>query len=311
MRRVPAVSLETHPLLGEDWYYSIELAPGVWTRGRDPVNVPLIRNLLAGADLEGVGRAIDIGTQEALMPVLLKRRGVEAVVAYDRHLEQERLEFIQEALDVSFDLVGGLSMGALQPKLAKAGHSAFDVVVFSGVLYHMVDPLAGLCWARGLVRDGGLVLIETHVLFSDTAAVHLDMGRYYPWGLNAISVHALERMLGALGLQPLDALTTAEPPPPDPPPESGELGDANVPRGRLAVICRALPLEQRTFGIPPRDITEFVDLGYVASDAPPVVYEPLDGREPLTGAEGELHEIRGARTMDGQDGAKLALADLR
>ena len=37
----------------------------------------------------------------------------------------------------------------------------FDVVNFSGVMYHMVDPLAGLAIARSFVREGGLLMLES------------------------------------------------------------------------------------------------------------------------------------------------------
>lgn len=43
------------------------------------------------------------------------------------------------------------------------GQGPFDVVVFAGVLYHMIDPLAGMAIARSFLREGGIAVLETSV----------------------------------------------------------------------------------------------------------------------------------------------------
>jgi hypothetical protein len=56
-----------------DWYYSIALLPGRFTRGREFPNVALTRPLLRRCQVERQ-RCLDIGTMEGLIPVLLSRR---------------------------------------------------------------------------------------------------------------------------------------------------------------------------------------------------------------------------------------------
>jgi SAM-dependent methyltransferase len=41
------------------------------------------------------------------------------------------------------------------------GRYQFDLMVFSGVLYHLMSPLEYLLHCRRLVRPGGLILVET------------------------------------------------------------------------------------------------------------------------------------------------------
>ena len=114
----------------------------------------MVRRLLELTDLRDA-RCLDIGTQEALIPVSLLRLGAKSVVAYDRLDLSERIRLVQQAYGVEFEYIPGLQMDELQTALWKDRKSPLDVVVFSGVLYHMIDPLVGLCIARSLVREGG------------------------------------------------------------------------------------------------------------------------------------------------------------
>ena len=95
------------------------------------------------------------------MTLLLERRGAAEVLGYDMLLRSDRLDLVKEALGADFGLIGGIDLADLPPAMIAAGHDPFDVVVFSGVLYHMFDPLTGLAVVRGLVRDGGICLVET------------------------------------------------------------------------------------------------------------------------------------------------------
>jgi 2-polyprenyl-3-methyl-5-hydroxy-6-metoxy-1,4-benzoquinol methylase len=179
----------------------LELAPAVYTGGRERPNVALTRHLLANVDLKPPIRCLDVGAEEGLVSVLMERRGAE-VVAYDRIYSEERLALVREALGARFELVGepvrghverlwlgrggptagtGLPLARLPAALADRGHPPFDVVIFSGVLYHVYDPLAALAVVRGLARHGGIVLIETAATFDAASSLHLNVGgRFNP-----------------------------------------------------------------------------------------------------------------------------------
>ncbi len=42
----------------------------------------------------------------------------------------------------------------------------------SGMLYHLFSPLAGFAIARGLVRNGGLMIVETAAIIADEPAMY-------------------------------------------------------------------------------------------------------------------------------------------
>ena len=287
------------PLLEEGWYYSLELAPDLWTKGRDHFNVVLTRELLAGVELaEDSTALVDIGTQEAMIPVLLRRRGVGSVVASDRILRKRRIELVQRALEVDFELLGGGSINDLGRRLREAGHEPFDLVVFSGVLYHMLDPFGGIASVRGLVRDGGLVLVETTTAFTDDVAIHLSLGRFSDHSICAPSIGALDAMLRAVGLDPIDAVRLG----------IQDKGDG-LRLSRCAIACRARSDRQLPKGMGAPDLAEYIDWDRVRSDKPPLDYLPSAGREPLPDEAGAAIAVADSKAIRTDERSRLALGD--
>lgn len=151
------------------WYYSMEMEPGKLTPGQAFPNVGLTRTLLQRAELSGHD-CLDIGTMEGLVPILMRRRGARNVAAYDRPSAlASRIASVKERFDVDFDFVSGFALAELP---AKVNHRTFDVVVMSGVLYHLFSPLAGFAIARGLLRNGGLMIVETAATIADEPAMY-------------------------------------------------------------------------------------------------------------------------------------------
>jgi SAM-dependent methyltransferase len=151
------------------WYYSMEMEPGKLTSGQTFPNVGLTRTLLQRADLNGHD-CLDIGTMEGLIPILMQRRGARSVTAYDRPSAlTSRIASVKERFGVDFDFVSGFPLAELP---ANVDHRTFDVVVMSGVLYHLFSPPAGLAVARGLLRNGGLMIVETAAVIADEPAMY-------------------------------------------------------------------------------------------------------------------------------------------
>lgn len=194
-------------LMEKQWYYRIELAPNIFTKGFEFDNYEITRTVLRNTDIAG-RNCLDIGTVEGVTPVLLCRRGAKRVVAYDRWNNREKIDAVKSAYGVDYDYVAGNKMIDLKKILVGRGAYPFDVTVFSGVLYHMFDPLAGLALVRGLTRTGGIVVFETAAIIDDTMAVYLNSeGRFYA-GTNYFmpSLAALDYMLRFSYLRPLDCL---------------------------------------------------------------------------------------------------------
>lgn len=265
--------IQADPAFDGSWYYKIELAPRLTTPGRARRNVLLTRDLLSRVDIDGAleaggVRALDVGMMEGMFCVLLARRGITDVTGYDRFLRRENIDLVQRALDTSIRTVEG----ELRDLPHMLGHATFDVVLFSGVLYHMFDPMGGLATVRGLVRNGGIVLIETQSVLAGDMALHFNTRfRFDRHGLWMISVPCLEYLARFMRLEPLDVVYLES--------EQQEPKDPNEPRvGRVALACRAVsePLAEPddsfiTSGFP-HDFAEFLDWSNVASDAPVVGY---------------------------------------
>src|SRR6185503_11906309 len=84
-KTMPAELLSGHPAFGNPWYYEMELAPGVFSPGREQRSVAQTRELLRRTDVTGAS-CLDLGIQEGLVTTLLVRRGGAEVVGYDRIL---------------------------------------------------------------------------------------------------------------------------------------------------------------------------------------------------------------------------------
>lgn len=185
-----------------DWYHTIELTPGAFTPGCDFANIATTRAVLRRVDVTGQA-CLDIGTMDGLVAVLLARRGARRVVAVDRLDRQAQIDEVRARLGVSFDYRPGLPIRALPALVEAAG--PFDVVVLSGVLYHALDPLAVLAAARGVVRTGGILVVETAAVDDDAVAMHFNAwGRFYPGDNYWLPTTAgLDYVLRWLRLRPL------------------------------------------------------------------------------------------------------------
>jgi SAM-dependent methyltransferase len=253
-----AAAIRSHSAFGGRWYYKLELAPGLYTPGAYRGSIAAVRRLLRRVDVAGK-QCLDVGMQEGMVPVLLKRRGAEAV-GYDRILRNDRLELVQEALGLSFEVVGGMRLQELPAALGRT----FDVVVFAGVLHHMFDPLGGLASVRGMVRNGGICIVEAPVIFGGGDAMHFNRaGKLTPQGLWFITPELLDYLLRFLRLKPLDIVYSS----------------GKDRQGRVAIACRAVsePLsdagDEWMLNNPyRRDFAEYLDWAAIASDDPEVAY---------------------------------------
>lgn len=209
-----------------NWYYQVELRPGVYTGGRIRGTSSMTREVVRNIDVTD-RTCIDVGAQEALLAVLMARQGAKRVACYDRLDLTDRLALVQEAYGVELDYFHSLQLNELPARLAAENVAPYDVVIFAGVLYHMIDPLAGLATVRSLVREGGLVVVETSVMANNSFTAEINAkGRFYP-GSNyfQISLGSLDYFLRMMRLEPIDLLYTRP-------------SDAGV--CRATIVCRAV-----------------------------------------------------------------------
>jgi hypothetical protein len=258
-------------LLALQWYYSVELAPGVTTRGQDHPGAGLTREALRRTEFAG-RTCVDLGTQEGLFSVLLQRGGAATVEGQDRHPRKDQVAAIQKIYDAPFKFIAGGSIEEYGQSRIRRKCPPADLLLFSGILYHMFDPLVGLCRVRALAAHGGVVIVETAaVTRPDTQrpALYFNADNsLYPSSTYFLPTPAwLDAALRFAGLIPIDCHYF----------HHG--GGARV--GRICVPCRAgTPKElanperrgwEREYIA--RDFSEFVDLTRLETKTEPVTYK--------------------------------------
>jgi tRNA (mo5U34)-methyltransferase len=195
------------------WWHSIDLGHGIVTPGR--TNLPDKINYIG---LSGKS-VLDVGAWDGLLSFEAERRGARRVVAVDsfcwngpgwgtkagfdlaRRALNSRVEDREmEVVDLSPESVG-----------------VFDLVLFLGVLYHVVDPLRALQSIFSVTGDQ--LILETHTDLTDCAYPAM---RFYPsgqlsgdptsfWGPNPAAVDAMLKWVGFRRVEQV-ARRTVDPP---------------------------------------------------------------------------------------------------
>jgi SAM-dependent methyltransferase len=222
------------PHWSDGWYYKIELEKGQFTDGTRRKNLALTRKLLRNVDVKGKD-CLDIGTAEAIIPVLLKRGGADAVVAYDRIDSSEKISAIQEVYQADFEYIHSMLLPEFQSTLANGqGRKFFDLVVFSGVLYHLFNPLGLLALVRGFCKVGGLFLLETCVCHDSKEKLVFNAAGLHGPNYFYATTAWLDYCLRMTGLEPLHVVY------------NGPLAPEEV--CRMAILCRSraepIPLDE-------------------------------------------------------------------
>jgi 2-polyprenyl-3-methyl-5-hydroxy-6-metoxy-1,4-benzoquinol methylase len=101
---------------------------------------------------------LDIGCYLGGTSLLLAAMGAEVVAVEEVKKYVDCLSYLRDAFGVENLHPRNLSLYALTDDEFQ---DAFDIVLFSGVLYHLSDPVLGMRLTFNAVRPGGVVLLET------------------------------------------------------------------------------------------------------------------------------------------------------
>jgi tRNA (mo5U34)-methyltransferase len=186
------------------WFHSIDLGNGVVTPGNKSLKVLRAEAdaIFAPLDLRGKS-VLDIGAWNGYFSFEAKRRQAQRVLATDHHCWSPEIngratfELARTALKLD---VEGLDIDV--PDLNPDRVGQFDVVLFLGVFYHLVDPIRALQNLAAVTRD--VAVIETHL---DLSATDRPAMVFYPgtelnndptnwWGPNRRCVEALLKLVG-------------------------------------------------------------------------------------------------------------------
>jgi len=207
------------------WYHSIDLGEGVVTPGRKPPSaIAEHLDALRLPPLEGK-TFLDIGAWDGYFSFEAERRGASRVVALDHFVWSLELQPQGVPLETpdawqperlpgkrGFDLAHRALGSGVEDRvgdfmtmdLAELG--SFDVVLFSGVLYHLESPFEALRRLARVTREVAAIeteaicvpALEQHALceFFGGAELHGDPSNWW-----APNMKALQEMCRAAGFQ--------------------------------------------------------------------------------------------------------------
>jgi tRNA (mo5U34)-methyltransferase len=203
---------------GRQWYHTIELAPGVVTRGW--FDTRAVAGSLPWPDLRGL-RCLDVGAFDGFWGFEMERRGALEVVAIDV-LDPAEWDWPHGSTGEVAEAIGArkgqgdgflVAHRALGSKVERHELSvydldpeqvgSFDLVYVGSLLLHLRDPVRALEKVRAVLRPGGQLLLvdaidlELSLRHPRSPVVRLDgLGRPWWWKPNQT---ALARMVEAAG----------------------------------------------------------------------------------------------------------------
>lgn len=113
-------------------------------------------DLIRHVDLKGA-HVLDIGAVDGLASFGMKARGAARVVATDSVVKDTFLR-CRELLDLDVEYLPKTQIRDF-PGLFERG--SFDVILCAGVIYHMLSPVSAFLECRKIIREGGLLIMET------------------------------------------------------------------------------------------------------------------------------------------------------
>jgi tRNA (mo5U34)-methyltransferase len=185
-----------------NWFHSIDLGHGIVTPGAKSLPQQLSEYTAVFDPVNIAGRTvIDIGAWNGAFSFEAKRRGAARVLATDHyvwhHAGRDGFDLARATLNYDLE-VKDIDIPDLFPESV----GTFDVVLFLGVFYHLLDPVAGLQTAARLAHE--VLIVETHTDALDFARPAMIM---YPgaelrndvsnwWGPNPACMVALLKQCG-------------------------------------------------------------------------------------------------------------------
>lgn len=145
------------------WFHAIDFGD-FSSSGRFPAGTPQNSTLygamefLSKIDLRGK-RVLDIGCSDGLAAFGMKALGAEEVVTIDLY-DLPTFRIARQLLGLDIDYHPRVTV---QDAVARFGWKQFDVILCAGVIYHMLNPMSAFTECRKLLKDGGLLIMESPI----------------------------------------------------------------------------------------------------------------------------------------------------
>jgi SAM-dependent methyltransferase len=198
------------------FYHTIKLTEQIETPGWRKI-IPVVAktvDALRGLDLTGK-RVLDVGCRDGLVCFEAEKQGAREVVGVDNCLSKGMVEFL-----IPFLKSRARALEANLFDLTAEAVGTFDVIVCSGLLYHLRYPVWGLKVLQGLLREDGYLIVETAIFVDENryAMLFCPVGSespYEPTSCTFFNLKGLTDSLASLGLvvTKVDRLVNTPPPP--------------------------------------------------------------------------------------------------
>jgi len=184
------------------WWHKIDLGNGMITPGSQDT-LGKLKKLGLPEDITGI-TVLDVGAWDGFFSFEAERRGAKRVLATDSWVWQGRSWGSKEGFELARKVLNSkvedMEIDVLDLSPDKVG--TFDLVLFLGVLYHMLHPLLAL--ERVFSITGNQLILETHV---DMLEANYPAMKFYPgaelgndptnwWGPNPACVEAMLKTVG-------------------------------------------------------------------------------------------------------------------
>ncbi len=165
------------------WFHAIDFgdfaSSGRFPKG-EPQNITLFgaMDLLGSIDLKGC-RVLDIGSADGLASFGMKELGAREVVSIDSY-DVPTYRIARKLLNVETDYRPNVQ---IKDAVSELGWKQFDVILCAGVIYHMLNPMSAFIECRKLLKDNGLLIMESPVgakLKDPVLALNTELDDFMP-----------------------------------------------------------------------------------------------------------------------------------
>ncbi|HVM82621.1 MAG TPA: DUF1698 domain-containing protein [Candidatus Binatia bacterium] len=145
----------------ERWFHSIDLGDFA-TSGRFPAGSPQnatlfgFMDLVRGIDLHGM-TVLDIGTVDGIASFGMKSLGAAEVHATDS-VDKTTFRMVRDILNLDVQYHPNIQFKDFGSEFAPG---SFDLILCAGVFYHMLNPVSSFLECRKIIKDGGLLIMES------------------------------------------------------------------------------------------------------------------------------------------------------
>ena len=144
-----------------DFYHRIRLNERIVTPGINRAQIH--KNLKAIKELDLKGKKIlDIGCRDGIYSFEAENMGAKEIIGIDNDISKPAVEFLIPFFNSKVKMVE-MNLFDLKPE----SFGMFDVIIFPGTLYHLRYPFQALKIVANVLKENGILLIETAILQED------------------------------------------------------------------------------------------------------------------------------------------------